>query len=200
MEVGNIAVMTAVGIIGLVVIYVLMSSSHSNSQAWQPATPIEKDKISPIALVEEAHTWFVASKQESDLLESLVRTSYGIACLRAIQNSMQLEEVKGATLPPAVQGPAGLMVKLSSQQAILLNALNLVGRLPPPTNPSRSNVQHTVTESEIEMSVEDAETIAPTVPDANRKVRQDHAFLSAPKIHGQVHREVQPQERLFKSL
>jgi hypothetical protein len=80
--------------------------------------------VSPIALVEEAHTWYVSSKQESDLLQSLVRTSYGIACLRAVQNTMQLDEVHGATLPPSVQGPAGLMAKLHSQQTVLLNALN----------------------------------------------------------------------------
>lgn len=123
MEVGSIASLIAVGLIGLTVAFVLMTSSRSNRHVWHPADPVEKEKVSPIALVEEAHTWYVASKQEPDLHQSLVRTSYGIACLRAIQNSMQLDEVKGAALPPAVQGPSGLMSKLSSQQAVLLNAL-----------------------------------------------------------------------------
>jgi hypothetical protein len=131
MEVGTIALLIAAAFVGLAVVFVITMSSRSSSQAWQPVGPIETDKISPIALVEEAHTWYVASKQESNLLESLVRTSYGIACLRSIQNSMQLEEVKGCTLPPSVQGPSGLMAKLHSQQAVLLNALDSFKRQEP---------------------------------------------------------------------
>lgn len=123
MEVETIAILLSIGVIGLAVVYILLASSQKNRQAWQPALPLEKDKISPIMLVEEAHTWYVSSKQESELLEALVKTSYGIACLRAIQNTMHLEEVKGAMLPPSLHGPAGLMAKLISQQSVLLNAL-----------------------------------------------------------------------------
>ena len=123
MEVETIAILISIGVIGLSVVYILLSSSQKNRQSWQPALPQEKDKISPIMLVEEAHTWYVSSKQESELLQALVKTSYGVACLRAIQNNMHLEEVKGAMIPPNLQGPAGLMAKLSSQESVLLNAL-----------------------------------------------------------------------------
>ena len=128
MEVETLAILTACCCVCMAVVFFLLMSSRNNRHVWQPASPVEKEKVSPIALVEEAHTWYVSSKQESDLLQSLVRTSYGIACLRAVQNTMQLDEVHGSTLPPSVQGPAGLMAKLHSQQTVLLNALNTKSR------------------------------------------------------------------------
>ena len=123
MDTGSMSLILAGMFVTAVAIYVLFSSSRKNKMVWQPAELEERVKISPSRLAEEAHTWYVAAKQETDLIQALIRTSYGIACLRSIQNSVHLSEVKGATLPPAVHGPAGLMAKLSSQQAVLLHAL-----------------------------------------------------------------------------
>ena len=123
MEVNRIALLLAIGIIGTSIALVLVSSSRRNTEVWQPTGPKEMHKISPIALVEEAYGWYAASKQETDLMEALIRTNYGVACLRAIQSTAKLEEVKGATLPVHVQGPVGLMAKLSAQQHLLLNTI-----------------------------------------------------------------------------
>lgn len=86
-----------------------------------PAEQTEDPKtlISPAALVEEASGWYAAAKQEDDSVEALVRVSYGIACLRAIQGKMRLEEVKEATLPTSISSPDELMKRMAALQNAL---------------------------------------------------------------------------------
>jgi hypothetical protein len=123
MEVNTIALLLAFGIIGVLLTLTLILSSHKNKQAWQPTGPEEKNKISPIALVEEAHNWYASSKQDKDLTDALVHSSYGIACLRAIQNVVQLEEVTSVALPANVHGAVGLMAKLTTQQQLIMTKI-----------------------------------------------------------------------------
>lgn len=200
MDIGTISLLLMMIVIGLVVVFVLLLSSRANRQVWQPVNHAEKEMISPIAMVEESHMWYVASKQESDLLQSLVRTSYGIACLRSVQNIMQLEEVKGATLPPAVQGPAGLNIKLNSQQAVLLNALTSmktggVNGLPKMHPDPAVRLDDRIVVEPPERSHERPPMVQRAQPDG--RPESTTAIRSYPEP---IHRNVQPRERLFRSL
>ncbi len=125
MRIGNfgLSIIVAGIVFGLFLTYSLLVSSGRSSVAWQPAAPDPKTLISAVSVVEEAHTWYASSKQESDPIQALIRTSYGIACLRTIQNSIKLTEVEGASLPATVNGPEGLMSKLLNQQHVLISLI-----------------------------------------------------------------------------
>jgi hypothetical protein len=127
MEIENMAILMSICCIGATIAISILLSSSKNTKIWNPPGTDEKTKLSATSIVEEAYTWYAASKQENDLQEALVRTSYGIACLRCIQTFLSLEEVDAASIPSSVGGAAGLMAKLTTQQHVLLHAIRSNG-------------------------------------------------------------------------
>ena len=119
-NVGTHALIAMAVIVLAVVSIVLVLSSRRAKSAWQPHRTKEAHKVSPIALIEDAYSWYVSARQETDPLEALVRTSYGLANLRAVLSVTALESIKGANLPTAAGGPKQLLEKLTAQQAALL--------------------------------------------------------------------------------
>jgi hypothetical protein len=125
METSTVAMLLAMVAIGLTIVGVILMSSQQTKDVWVPQEVPETTKtmVSPRTLVEEASTWYAAAKQEEDFLEAFVRASYGIACLQSIQNTMQLVEVKDASLPSTIRGPDDLKNRLVELQNALAKHL-----------------------------------------------------------------------------
>ena len=120
-------------VVGCVIAFVLITKSASSRKAWLPEEQ-EKDKhrLEASALVHDAHTWFVSAKQEKDPIQALVRSSYGLVLLRAVQAVVKLEDIKGVHLPGAIKGPEQLLIELSKQHAAFEKAASVKKPEAPP--------------------------------------------------------------------
>jgi hypothetical protein len=105
-------------VVGCVVAFVLIKKSASSRKAWLPEEQ-KKDqhRLEASALVHDAHTWFVSAKQEKDPIKALVKSSFGLVLLRAVQAVVKLEEINGVHLPGTVNGPEQLLIELTKQHA-----------------------------------------------------------------------------------
>ena len=116
------SLLVALSLIGLTVAFVIFTHSRKQALTWQPVRVEEKHLLYPSSLIQEAHDWYVSSKQESDSLEALLKTCYAIACIRVVQSSCNLNEIANLSLPEALT-PTKLMAKLSAQQSLLVEVI-----------------------------------------------------------------------------
>jgi len=115
-----VPLLLALGVLAVVVLAVVFSKRKTRS--WSPEA---HGTVLPQSLVGKAFSWYSSAKQEQEdmPLSSYAKTCYGLENLRAVQTAMSLDAVRDAHLPEDIDGPSGLLLRLTDLQAKLQKRL-----------------------------------------------------------------------------
>ena len=118
------AIVLMAALSGCLILFVAMKKSAKAKESWLPKpSELNKHKVDAVSLIHDAHTSYASAKQEENFTKALVRCSYGLAQIRAVQAIAKLDDIKGVHLPANINGPVGLLDVLAKQQRSLMIAV-----------------------------------------------------------------------------